>query len=327
MSESRKVPAFLASILTWVGFPLGQQATDPAISKRFDWVRAMPFFGMHLGCLGVLLVGWSWLAITIAAALYAARVFALTAFYHRYFAHRSFRTWRIVQFFFAVVGCAAVQRGPLWWAAHHRHHHAHSDDEEDLHSPRQHGLIWSHCAWFLTGHAFPLNAKLVPDLLRYPELRFIDRFDMLVPALLAIGLFGFGELVDFLFPAAGVTGMQLLVWGFFISTVAVYHVTFLVNSATHLVGTRRFATKDDSRNSLVIALLTFGEGWHNNHHHYPNSARQGFYWWEIDISYYGLRFLSMLGLVWDIRPVPNRVLRDAHKPAALPADAKPQIAN
>ncbi len=151
---------------------------------------------------------------------------------------------------------------------------------------------------------------------------------MLVPGLLAIGLFGFGELVNWLVPGAGVTGLQLLVWGFFISTVAVYHVTFLVNSATHLVGSRRFATKDDSRNSMVIALLTFGEGWHNNHHHYPNSARQGFYWWEIDISYYGLRFLSLLGLVWDIRPVPRHVLRQAVKSAPLPpVAAKPQIAN
>jgi stearoyl-CoA desaturase (delta-9 desaturase) len=328
MIQSRKLRSAFASIATWFGFNLDPKAIDPEAAKRFDWVRSIPFFGMHLGCLAVFLVGWSWLAVGIAAGLYVARVFALTAFYHRYFSHRSFRTWRIVQFFFAVVGCAAVQRGPLWWAAHHRHHHAHSDDEDDLHSPRQHGIIWSHFAWFLTQHAYPLNVKLIPDFLRYPELRFIDRFDMLVPGLLAIGLFGFGELVSWLFPGLGVTGLQLLVWGFFISTVAVYHVTFLVNSATHLIGSRRFETKDDSRNSIVIALLTFGEGWHNNHHHYPNSARQGFYWWEIDISYYGLRFLAALGLVWDIRPVPRRVYRQAVKHAPLPAiAAKPQVVN
>ncbi len=130
-------------------------------------------------------------------------------------------------------------------------------------------------------------------------------------------------------PEAGVTGMQMLMWGFFLSTVAVYHVTYLVNSATHLIGSRRFQTKDDSRNSMVIALLTFGEGWHNNHHHYPNSTRQGFYWWEIDISYYVLRFMSMLGLVWDLRPVPHRILEAgrrndaAAKAAVAPSAVQP----
>jgi stearoyl-CoA desaturase (Delta-9 desaturase) len=325
MNSSSRLPRFLNSVIHWIAPPPNGETPDSQNSHRFDWVRAIPFIGMHLGCLAVFFVGWSWLAVTIAAGLYFARVFALTAFYHRYFSHRSFKTWRLVQFVFAAVGSAAVQRGPLWWAAHHRHHHAHSDDEYDLHSPRQHGLVWSHFGWFLTPHAFPINFKLIPDLARFPELRILDRFDLLVPALLALGLYGFGALVAWTFPDSGVTGLQLLVWGFFISTVAVYHVTFLVNSATHLVGSRRFETKDDSRNSLVIALLTFGEGWHNNHHHYPNSTRQGFYWWEIDISYYLLRFMSLLGLVWDLRPVPRRVLAQAKKPQAIPADVVPAV--
>jgi stearoyl-CoA desaturase (delta-9 desaturase) len=280
---------------------------------------------MHLGCLLVFWVGFSWLGLTIAIMLYALRVFTLTGFYHRYFAHRSFKTWRSVQFVFAVVGCSAVQRGPLWWAAHHRHHHTHSDDPEDLHSPRQQGFWWAHMGWFLAPKSSPTNLKLIPDFAKFPELRFLDRFDLLVPVLLAASLFGFGELVAWQAPESGVTGLQLLVWGFFISTIAVYHVTYLVNSATHVLGSRRYETKDDSRNNLLIALLTFGEGWHNNHHYYPNSTRQGFFWWEIDITYYVLHFMSMLGLTWDLKQVPNRILHPRKKPAAeqLPAHAVP----
>ena len=235
-------------------------------------------------------------------------VFTLTGWYHRYFSHRSFKTWRSVQFVFAAIGCSAVQRGPLWWASHHRHHHVHSDDPEDLHSPRQKGLLWAHFGWFLTPKAYPTNLRLIPDFAKYPELRFLDRFDLFIPILMGVLLYLFGELVAWQFPESEVTGWQIFVWGFSISTIAVYHVTYLVNSATHVIGTRRYETKDDSRNSLIVALLTFGEGWHNNHHHYQNSTRQGFFWWEIDITYYILSFMSMLGLVWDLKAVPKRVL-------------------
>jgi len=287
------------------------------MSERFDWKRAMPFLGMHLGCLLVFFVGFSWLALSIAVFLYALRVFTLTGFYHRYFSHRSFKTWRLIQFIFAAIGCTSVQRGPLWWAAHHRHHHVHSDDPEDLHSPKQKGIFWSHMLWFLTPRAERTNLKIIPDFAKYPELRFLDRFDLVPPAILAALLYGFGALIAWGDPEAGVTGMQLLVWGMFVSTIAVYHVTYLVNSATHLIGTRRYETKDDSKNSLIVALLTFGEGWHNNHHYYPNSTRQGFFWWEIDITYYVLSFMSMLGLVWDLKAVPERILHP--KPKAVPA--------
>jgi stearoyl-CoA desaturase (delta-9 desaturase) len=263
---------------------------------------------MHVMCLAVIWVGWSWPAVAVAGLLYALRVFALTGFYHRYFSHRAFKTSRFCQFLFGALACSAVQRGPLWWAAHHRHHHAHSDDEEDLHSPRQHGFWWSHFCWFLTPKALPTKLKLIPDFAKYPELRFLDRFELLVPFLLAGCLFALGAGLDYLWPELGTGGVQMLIWGFFISTVAVYHVTYLVNSATHVFGRRRYQTKDDSRNNLWIALLTFGEGWHNNHHHYPNSARQGFFWWEVDITYYCLRLLSWLRLVWDLRPVPAHML-------------------
>jgi len=311
------------SLLSWFYQPDATEAPTGPAAERIDWVRSIPFILMHVGCVAVLWVGWSWPAVVVAVVLYAARVFALTAFYHRYFAHRTFKTWRVVQFAFAVLGCSAVQRGPLWWAAHHRHHHVHSDDEEDLHSPRQHGFLWAHFGWFLTPRAFRTNYKLIPDFAKYPELRLLDRFDILVPIALAIGLFGFGALVGWTFPESEVTATQMLVWGFLISTIGVYHVTFLVNSATHVFGSRRYETKDDSKNSLIIALLTFGEGWHNNHHHYQNSTRQGFFWWEIDISFYVLRFMSLLGLVWGLRGVPKKILAPQPKGIPVPAGAEP----
>jgi stearoyl-CoA desaturase (Delta-9 desaturase) len=314
MSDTPRSRSFLTSIKLWFFPPSETENLPEAEMNRIDWVRTIPFFLMHFACLAVFLVGFSWLAVSVAVFLYALRVFTLTGWYHRYFSHRSFKTWRIVQFVFAVIGCSAVQRGPLWWAAHHRHHHVHSDDPEDLHSPRQHGILWAHFGWFLTPKAFKTNWKIIPDFAKYPELRFLDRYDLLIPVLLAVGLFGFGELVGLCFEDSGVTGWQMLVWGFFVSTIAVYHVTYLVNSATHVIGTRRYQTKDDSRNSLIVALLTFGEGWHNNHHHYPNSTRQGFFWWEIDITYYILSFMSMLGLVWNLKAVPKRVLEPQRKP-------------
>ncbi|MBM3992694.1 MAG: acyl-CoA desaturase [Planctomycetes bacterium] len=316
-------PSFFKSLYLWF-VPSNDQELPDENDERIDWYRAIPFIGMHLGCFLVFFAGWSWLAVSVAAFLYALRVFTLTGFYHRYFSHRSFKTWRIVQFIFAVIGCSSVQRGPLWWAAHHRHHHVHSDDPEDLHSPREKGILYSHFGWFLSPKALKTNYKIIPDFAKYPELRFLDRWDLLVPIALALALFGFGELVAYGAPEWGADGFQLLVWGFFLSTIAVYHVTYLVNSATHLIGTRRYETKDDSRNSLIIALLTFGEGWHNNHHYYPNSTRQGFYWWEIDITYYILLFMQLLGLVWNIKEVPDRIREPKPKVAADPAPVPPE---
>jgi len=275
---------------------------------RIDWIGAIPYIAMHVMCLGVIFVGWSWTALGVAAFLYALRVFVLTGFYHRYFSHRSFKTSRPVQFFFGMIGCTAVQRGPMWWAAHHRHHHIHSDDPEDLHSPRQQGFWWSHFGWFLTPHARQTNLKIIPDFAKYPEMRLLNRFDFVPALMLAFGLVAAGELLAIYYPQLHTNGWQLLIWGFFVSTICVYHVTYLVNSATHVLGRRRYKTKDDSRNNLWIALLTFGEGWHNNHHHYPNSVRQGFYWWEIDITYYILKAMSWVGLVWDLRPVPAHMM-------------------
>ncbi|MBS3895522.1 acyl-CoA desaturase [Silanimonas sp.] len=273
--------------------------------ERENWLRALPFIGLHLACLGVLWVGVSWFAVAVAVALYALRMFAITGFYHRYFSHKAFRTSRPVQFIFAVLGASSVQRGPLWWAAHHRHHHRASDTPEDPHSPKQHGFWYSHMGWFLTRGAFRTNLDAVKDLARFPELRLLDRFDLLVPVLLAAALFLLGSWLETAAPALETNGPQLLVWGFFVSTVVLFHVTVTINSFAHRFGTRRFATRDDSRNNWFLALLTFGEGWHNNHHHYPGSARQGFRWWEYDVTYYGLRLLGALRLVWDLKPVPD----------------------
>ncbi len=288
--------------------------TDPATAlevaapHQIDLLRILPFAALHLGCFAVFMVGTSVTAVGIAVGLYVLRMFAVTAFYHRYFSHRAFRTSRAMQFVFALIGASAVQRGPLWWASHHRHHHAYSDTPRDAHSAKQHGFLWSHLGWFLARENFAPRIERVTDLARFPELRFLDRYDSLVPIALGIALYGLGELLRTHYPALATSGPQLLVWGLCISTIALYHATFTVNSLAHRYGSRRYATNDASRNNLWISLLTLGEGWHNNHHHYAGAARQGFYWWELDLTYYALRLMAMLGLIRDLKLVPVKVL-------------------
>ena len=296
----------LHTLLCWFDTTAGSR--DESDGSRIDWLRAVPFAALHVACLAVFWVGVSWTAVAVAAASYVVRMFAITGFYHRYFAHRAFRTSRAVQFVFAMIGASSVQRGPLWWAAHHRHHHRHADTPADPHSPAVHGFWWSHMGWFLTRDGFRTRWALIPDLAKYPELRWLDRYDTLVPLLLAASLFVTGTLLGRYAPGLGTSGGQLLVWGFFVSTIVLFHATVTVNSLAHRYGWRRFDTRDASRNSLLIALLTFGEGWHNNHHYFPGSARQGFRWWEIDLTWYGLRVFAMLRLVSDLKPVPARVM-------------------
>ncbi len=281
------------------------QSRDP---REIDWPRVIPFLAIHASCLLVFVVGWSWTAVAFAAAYYVVRMFAITAGYHRLFSHRAFATSRPMQFAFALLGASAVQRGPLWWAAHHRVHHGHSDREGDVHSPELDGFFFSHVGWFLTRGNFRTRLEYVKDFARFPELRFLDRFDVLVPVLSIGVLYALGAGLAAWLPQLGTSGLQLAVWGFSISTVALYHGTFCINSVAHRIGSRRYATKDASRNNLLLSLITLGEGWHNNHHHYPSSARQGFFWWEVDVSYYVLRAMAAVGLVWDLRPVPARVL-------------------
>ncbi|MEP7185929.1 MAG: fatty acid desaturase [Rhodanobacter sp.] len=284
---------------------------DEGREDRIDWLRAAPFVAMHLACIGVLWVGVSPIALIVAAALYAVRMFALTGFYHRYFSHRTFKTSRAVQFVFALIGASCVQRGPLWWAAHHRHHHRHTDTPQDPHSPRVHGFLWSHVGWFLTPRNFRTDLSRVPDLAKYPELRWLDRYDIAIPVALAVCMYGLGVLLHHFAPGLGTSGGQMLIWGFFVSTVVLFHATVTINSLAHGFGTRRYDTKDDSRNNVWLALLTFGEGWHNNHHFFPGSSRQGFRWYQVDLTWYGLKLMSALGLVSGLKPVPAWVLTKA----------------
>ena len=253
----------------------------------------VPFWGVHVGAVvGLVLLGFSWTGLALTLALYLVRMIFVTVGYHRYFSHRSFRTSRAFQFVLACLTMASGQKGVLWWAAMHRHHHRHSDDPTDVHSPR-HGFWWSHLGWILSPRQMVPDLATVKDLSRYPELRWLERNWFLPPVVVGV--------VTWL--AGGSFG---LVWAFLVPQTLIWHGSFSVNSLSHVIGTRRFATRDDSRNHWLLALITCGEGWHNNHHHRPGSARQGFAWWEYDLSYYFLRALAVVGVVWDLHEKPAR---------------------
>jgi stearoyl-CoA desaturase (Delta-9 desaturase) len=305
----------LVTIRQWIDsdyFPEGSAAVRER-PDRFELRRCLPFLVLHLGCLVVIWVGWSPIAAAVAVALYFLRMFAITGFYHRYFSHRTFHTSRGMQFILAVLGNTAVQRGALWWASVHRHHHQHADQEEDVHSPGLSGFWWAHIGWMTSSKNFPTRYEAIRDLAKFPELVFLNRFDLVVPLVFGFALYAFGAMLHALAPGLGVSGAQMFVWGFFVSTVVLLHGTLFINSLAHAFGTRRFRTKDDSRNNLLLALLTLGEGWHNNHHRYMSAARQGFYWWEIDVTFYLLKMLSWVGLIWDLKPVPRSVLEEVQE--------------
>ena len=285
-----------------------EEAPNPeSLPDQVNWERTLPFIFLHLGCLAVFLVGFSWTSAVTAILLYLLRMFAITGFYHRYFSHRSFKTSRVVQFFFALLGNSSMQRGPLWWAATHRHHHKHSDEKIDAHSPVHHGFAWSHIGWLTSMKNFPTNYQVIPDLKKYPELVFLNRFDQIVPFIYGLIMISLGAILEIFAPSLNVTMWQFFVWTFFISTTVLLHGTLFINSLAHVWGNRRYETKDDSRNSFLLSIITLGEGWHNNHHRYPHSARQGFRAVEIDFTYYGLKALAWLGLIWDLKPVPSKV--------------------
>ena len=316
MNKMRTTPGRgLVSLIRWFDTDYGNEdlAAIRAKPDKVELVRVLPFIFLHLGCLGVIWAGWSWTAVVVAVVLYLVRMFAITGFYHRYFSHKTFHTSRVAQFLFALLGATAVQRGPLWWSYQHRHHHKHSDEEEDVHSPTVRGFWWSHIGWITSARNFPTDYSQVRDLAKFPELVFLNRFDALVPFVFAVALFTLGHFLGAYFPTLGVTSWQLLVWGFFISTTVLFHATSSINSLAHLLGKRRYETEDNSRNSLFLALITLGEGWHNNHHRYMTAARQGFYWWEIDISYYLLKVLSWTGLIWNLKPVPLAAYENDHQ--------------
>jgi stearoyl-CoA desaturase (delta-9 desaturase) len=222
-------------------------------------------------------------------------MFFVTAGYHRYFSHRTFRTSRPMQLFFAVAAMTSSQKGVLWWASHHRTHHRLSDGAGDPHSALRDGFFWSHLGWILSPKYEATDTARVKDLAKYPELVWLDRWWLIPPVSFAVLLFVLG-------------GPFALVWGFFVSTTLLWHGSFSINSLTHMFGARRYATTDNSRNSAVLAAVTLGEGWHNNHHYYARATRQGFFWWEIDVTYLVLRAMSALGLVWDLHEPPPSIV-------------------
>lgn len=295
------------TLLKWIA---NENHYDPNAnySDKIDWLRSVPFILVNLACLLVFWVGFSWVAFITALSLYFLRIFSIGAFYHRYFSHKTYQTNRFWQFVFAVIAASSAQRGPLWWAAHHRQHHLCSDEPADAHSPVQHGFWWSHVGWFMSKKYYYYNPERVRDLARFPELVFLDRYDALVPMLLFVSLLIAGWLLQIFAPGLHTTAGQMVVWGFCISTIALFHTTVSINSLSHVLGKKRFTTKDNSRNNLFLALLTFGEGWHNNHHHYPATARQGFMWWEIDLTFYLLKLMEKLGIIWNVKGVPKSVL-------------------
>jgi stearoyl-CoA desaturase (delta-9 desaturase) len=281
---------------------------DRAPDERLKPLQSVPFILVHLAPLGALWTGVNASDVVLCVLLFWVRMFFITAGYHRYFSHRAFKTSRLMQFVFAFGGGTATQKGALWWAAHHRHHHIHSDGPDDVHSPKK-GFWWSHIGWIMCDKYNETKYGDIKDMSKYPELVFLNEHHWVPPTILGVGCYLLG-------------GWSALWIGFFLSTVLTYHGTFLINSATHIYGRRRFATTDTSRNSLLMALITFGEGWHNNHHHYQSSANMGFYWWEIDISYYVLRSMAALGLVWDLRRPPQAALatnliKDGHADLAM----------
>jgi len=274
------------------GLPLSRA---DGLWNRLDLLPRVLYWGTHAACLLALWTGVNRGALILLGVTLFGRMFAITGGYHRYFAHKSYRTSRAFQFLLAFMGASAAQKGPLWWAGHHRVHHRHADQTgKDTHSPRD-GFYWSHQGWIFAPRFDGSDLEQIRDFARIPELVWINKWHVLPPLALAVLCFAIG-------------GWGGLLWGFAISTVALWHMTYSINSIAHRIGRRRYATPDDSRNNWLLGLLTFGEGWHNNHHHFCTSTRQGFFWWEIDLSYYILRGLALLGIVWDIREPPSQIV-------------------
>jgi stearoyl-CoA desaturase (delta-9 desaturase) len=272
--------------------------------KVYFNLATIPYWGMHVfAIVGLAIVGWSWTGALLCLALYIPRMFFVTGGYHRYFSHRSYKTSRWFQFVLALGAETTAQKGILWWAAHHRTHHRYSDERGDLHSAKRDGFWWSHMGWIVADGFEGTDLSKIRDFAKYPELRWLNRWWMLVVIATGVATYLLG-------------GFFALVWGFAVCQVLIWHGTFTINSLSHLWGSRRYKdTGDDSRNNPVLAAITLGEGWHNNHHYYQSSARQGFFWWEFDVTYYILRTLAAVGLVWDVRGVPDHVRDRMQGPA------------
>lgn len=297
---------------------ISRQPHGEKLKLRHHIQFSLPFIILHLGCLGVLWVGASHVAVGLAFALYWVRMFGLTSFYHRYFSHRSFKTSRFMQFVFAVWGMTCIQRGPLWWASHHRHHHQASDQPDDMHSPIQKGFLQSHIGWITDPDNLITHYDRVKDLCKFPELVWINRYDWVVPSLYGISLLALGYALSIWAPQLHTNAGQIFVWGFFVSTMVLFHGTSTINSLSHVFGSKRYDTGDTSRNNALLAIITMGEGWHNNHHKFKGCVRQGFFWWEIDMSFYLLTVMSWFGLIYDLNPVPQKAYELARQSKSSP---------
>lgn len=292
-----------------------QTASDVAPAREnYFALRSLPFILFHVAAIPLALwTGISWEGVAWCVGLYYARMLFCCIGYHRYFAHRTFKANRIVQFFLAFFAETTVQKGVLWWAAHHRRHHRYSDEPEDIHSVIQRGFWYSHVGWILSDRWVDTDFERIRDYAKYPEIVWIDKHYWLPPTLLGIATYLIG----------GWTGFS---WGFVISTVVLWHGTFTINSLMHMIGRRRFETTDNSKNSLLLAIVTCGEGWHNNHHKYQHIAAQGFYWWQIDFAYYFIKAASWVGLVHSvIEPTPEILAEGRRKISQAPPVAKPAM--
>ncbi len=272
-------------------------ASSTAIPYPNPTLRPAAVFGfalVHVCALGAFVSGFSWEGLLLCIGSYYLRIFGVTAGYHRYFSHRAFKLNRFWQFCLAFLAQTSAQKGVLWWASLHRHHHRFSDTPQDIHSPTLRGFWWSHMGWILARDYEETDISRIQDMAKFPELRWLDRNQYLPTMLYAITLY-------LLFDWNGIF------WGYFLSTVLVWHGTFTINSVMHVFGKKVFPTPDTSRNSFLFAILTMGEGWHNNHHYYPGSAPQGFLWWQFDPTYYTLWLGEKLRIVKGLRRVPERI--------------------
>jgi len=279
----------------------------PALAVAVFWL-------VQASAITVFFVPFAWSLVALLAVSHFLRAIGLTLAFHRYFAHRAFQMSRGARFVWALLGTAAMQKGPLWWAGHHLNHHRFADREGDPHSPAVSGFYYAHIGWFLNDaqhDTLPASNPVVRDFGRVPEIAWLDRYYMVPPLVLALGLFLYG-------------GLPWLAWGFCLPTVTLAHATFAINTVNHLWGTRRFETEDDSRNNPVTAFFAVGEGWHNNHHRYQRAARNGFYWWEWDPTWYVIAAMRTLGLAWDVQAVPARIYAEAQGTAAARATPVPE---
>jgi len=266
------------------------------VVNNLNWLAVLFYILLHFGCLAAFYTGINCQAVALFCAAFLLRAFGVSIVYHRYFAHRSFQTSRLMQFSLAVYGALTVLGGPLWWAQTHREHHRNADTPEDIHSPHYQGFIYSHCGWFLDNRHRSVDRTKIGDLAKFPELVFVDRMDLVFKVIYAAGCY-------WLFGIVGV------VWGFLLPTVIVLQMIHWIQSVSHSIGGyRRYPTLDDSRNHWLFGIISLGEGFHHNHHCFPNSARLGLRWWEFDAGYWTLVALSWLGLIWDLK-VPVQEVR------------------